>query len=368
MAGPTPPVWPVATRTPFVYFARSIRVIHQQNSPAAGLPPDGATTTKTPGRRALARWLRIVPFLAAVAAVLMVAPIQPASAHARPVRFDPAPGAVLQSAPTSIQAWFTSDLRNAGDTFIRVFDASKKRVDTGTIGLSNDRRNMSIGLQADLPEGAYLVHWSTLDDGDGETFAGCHVFYIGQAAADQAVSKGAALDGGANCPAIEPESSSTVEFTVDVSGSSATVNIATENFTLKTPDGTSRNINTGHFHIYLDMVPLDAMGGHGHDESAGSTAHADGHSADHDAAGAVENPVHWDKTSYTFHDLAPGTHTISVALFYQDHTPFSPPAIASETFTVGGGGGGVETWMLIVGIGAGVAVGIAGGRVLAGSR
>ena len=53
-------------------------------------------------------------------------------AHSRPLRFDPAPGAVLQAAPASITGYFTSDIRRDPNwSFIHVEDAQGQRVDTG---------------------------------------------------------------------------------------------------------------------------------------------------------------------------------------------------------------------------------------------
>ena len=126
-----------------------------------------------------------------------------ATAHSRPVRFDPAPGAVLDSAPTMVTGWFNSDLRREDDSFIRVLDAEGNRVDVGDTELDPERRQMSATLAAGLGEGRYLVHWSTHDDGDGEVFSACHYFFVGQAAADAALAEDTAVDGGAECPASQ---------------------------------------------------------------------------------------------------------------------------------------------------------------------
>jgi hypothetical protein len=66
---------------------------------------------------------------------------------------------------------------------------------------------MSVALTPGLAEGRYLVHWNTLDDGDGHPAGGCYVFFIGQAAADAAVRGGDPLDGGSLCPAVAEEAS-----------------------------------------------------------------------------------------------------------------------------------------------------------------
>jgi methionine-rich copper-binding protein CopC len=127
-----------------------------------------------------------------------------ASAHSRPIRFDPAPGAVLQSAPAQVQGWFTADIRRDPNwSFIRVADAQGNRVDTGEVQLSSDRRQMSVALKSGLAPGRYIVTWRTYDDGDGAIFGDCYAFFVGQAAADAAVTSNSRLDGGGSCARIE---------------------------------------------------------------------------------------------------------------------------------------------------------------------
>lgn len=314
---------------------------------------------------------RLPFFLALGALIALVVGVQAVAAHSRPIRFTPAPGAVLETAPTSIQSWFTSDIRNVDDSFIRVFDSANKRVDTGSIRLTTDRRQMSINLQSDLPGGSYLVYWSTFDDADDEVFAGCYIFFVGQAAANAAAAAGNPMDGGERCPVNPTETTvSSIEIEIKVDGSNATINMMPTNFEPRSPDGTTHEVAKGHYHIYLDKIPVDLISGegHSHDGSAdsGSTDHA-GHSgaAADDPNGLIENPVMWNSNSYTFKDLRPGLHTVAVALNYDDHTSYNPPVIATANFEIGGGsGGGVETWMLIAGIGVAGAVGLAAGQVL----
>jgi hypothetical protein len=75
----------------------------------------------------------------------------------------------------------------------------------------------------------------------------------------------------------------------------------------------------------------------------------------------------WFASELKLTNLSPGKHTVSVALFYDDHSPFSPPVVATKTFTVerDSDEGGVPVWGLAVGIAAGAVVGAAGGRLLA---
>jgi methionine-rich copper-binding protein CopC len=306
----------------------------------------------------------------ALALMALMAAAQIATAHSRPVRFDPAPGAVLNSAPTEVSGWFTSDVRRDEHSFIRVLDAGGARVDAGAVALSSDRRQMSVGLSSGLGEGRYLVHWSTFDDEDGEVFEGCYTFFVGQAAAESAVANGDALDGGADCPVGgQPDghahaSAASLEISVPerVSGNSVSVTMNPTNFTPRAPDGSTMDPAFGHYHIYLDKIPLDVLTGmseHSHDENghaSETTTHEDMKSAAD--GGLVENPVMTFQNSYTFSNLKPGVHTITVVLNYDNHQPLQPPVIASRTFTVEGeDGGGAPLWTLaaagLVGLAAG---------------
>lgn len=150
--------------------------------------------------RALTR-IGIVVAASAVAAMLYV---QLASAHSRPIRFDPAPGAVLSAAPAQVSGWFTSDLRRDPNwNFIRVLGPNGQRVDTGEPILGADRLSMTVNLQSGLGAGRYLVTWRTWDDADGEIFGDCYTFFVGQAAADAAIAQKVRLDGGSQCERIE---------------------------------------------------------------------------------------------------------------------------------------------------------------------
>jgi methionine-rich copper-binding protein CopC len=120
------------------------------------------------------------------------------------LRFDPAPGAVLQSPPSQVTGWFSSDIRRDPNwSFIQVSDAQGQRVDMGEAQLSGDRLQMTATLKPGLGPGAYLVTWRTWDDGDAEIFGDCYVFYVGQPAADAAVAAKTRLDGGSKCQRIE---------------------------------------------------------------------------------------------------------------------------------------------------------------------
>lgn len=139
-----------------------------------------------------------------LALLLLLVVTAAAMAHSRPTRFDPAPGAVLDTAPVRVQAWFTSEIRRDPNwSFLQVTDAQGNRVDVGELQLSTDRLSMTVDLRAGLAAGRYLVTWRTYDDSDGEIFGDCYTIFIGQDAADAAVSAKQRLDGGSNCQRIE---------------------------------------------------------------------------------------------------------------------------------------------------------------------
>lgn len=322
---------------------------------------------------------KLLILFAAFTALSAIAFAGIASAHSRPVRFDPSPGQVLTTAPSSVTGWFTSDIRRADESFIQVLDHSGARLDSGDIQLSSDRRQMSVSLKAGVGEGKYLVYWSTFDDADGEVFSGCYTFFVGKAAADQAIANGEALDGGGDCPATaghEAANPPSVEISIpDVNeGQNATLQISPTNFTVRAPDGKTRDPNLGHYHVYLDKWPVELLTGEeaGHSQEGAETPSAsDSHDADESkhAGGMAENPMMIAKDTFTFTDLEPGVHTVTVALTYDDHSLLVPPVLASTSFTVkpDDAGGGVPAWTIALGAVAGLAAGAAGMKFV-GSR
>jgi methionine-rich copper-binding protein CopC len=334
------------------------------------------------------RKLLFIPVLAALAALASISLVD---AHSRPVRFDPDPGEVLSSAPSEVTGWFTSDIRRADESFVHVLDHDGAEVQTGEAQLSTDRRQMSTALQTGLAAGRYVVYWSTLDDADGEVFTGCYAFFVGQAAADEAVEHGEALDGGGDCPATAKEAEHTHEEGEEdpnaasvaisipevVDGGRATLEITPANFTPREPDGSTVDPSFGHYHIYLDKVPVDVLTGHSpeegadhEDDASGSTGTSEEHEDDtaENPGGLVENPVMWTENSYTFTNLEPGYHTVSVVLNHDDHTPLSPAVVAAQTFRVeDNDSGSLPVWALALGVIAGLVVGGVGVK-LASSR
>jgi hypothetical protein len=86
---------------------------------------------------------------------------------------------------------------------LHVTDQQGNRIDTGETVVSANRRQMTVNLRPDLPAGRYIVTWRTFDDADGEIFGDCYTFFVGQAAADAAITDNFRLDAGSSCERIE---------------------------------------------------------------------------------------------------------------------------------------------------------------------
>src|SRR3990172_5282034 len=95
--------------------------------------------------------------LTLAAGLLALAAITAALGHSEPVRFDPAPGQVLDAAPPPPHP-------------------------------------MPPELTGELMPGQYVVAWSALSDEDEHADSGCYRFFIGHEAADAAARSGARLD------------------------------------------------------------------------------------------------------------------------------------------------------------------------------
>jgi methionine-rich copper-binding protein CopC len=105
--------------------------------------------------------------------------VQAAAAHARLVRADPAPGAVLRSAPRQVRAVFNEELAARG-SFLVVVDGRGRRVDDGKGGLDLDdldRRTLVARLRPVGP-GRYTVRWQATSADDGYVARGQYLFTV----------------------------------------------------------------------------------------------------------------------------------------------------------------------------------------------
>lgn len=110
----------------------------------------------------------------AVGAVLALAAVVSAAAHAEPVRATPGDGAVVTAPPPEIVLIMSQELaRLAGANDIEVLDAAGNDVTPGTAAIDPaDRRRLSVALPADLAPGEYTVRWTTLSAEDGDPASG----------------------------------------------------------------------------------------------------------------------------------------------------------------------------------------------------
>jgi len=325
--------------------------------------------------------MRFLILLLALASPLVF--IALASAHAAPERFDPSPGAVLKSAPQQVDGWFIQDVRRQADaSFIKVFDAGGMQLDDKSPVVDDmDRRHMSVKLESGLGAGRYMVAWETLSDEDDELDGGCFWFFVGQEAADKAHEEKLRINAPDGCPINleeasalftkpdNPSTSISIDMPSEVDGSEVTVNFMAEGVTIQPPTGSGRDPKFGHYHIYLDQIPVLQ---HSHGAAASPESGSMGMTA-----GAASATPDYSKDimvvsdSYTLKNLAPGHHVLTAALFYDDHTPFDPTVMQSVTFTVkdgeSGGGTGAAT-VIIIAIAAGAAGLLAGGGLAWGRR
>lgn len=103
--------------------------------------------------------------------------IPTASAHALPVRSDPASDAILQAPPSRVRMWFSEDL-NPNTSRIVVVDPTNRQVDNKDSHVANDNsREMIVDLPL-LPAGTYIVTWRTQSAADGHITGGSYIFRI----------------------------------------------------------------------------------------------------------------------------------------------------------------------------------------------
>lgn len=99
-----------------------------------------------------------------------------ASAHALPVRTDPASDAILNVPPQQVHIWFSEELIPQ-TSHLLVVDTTNREVDNKDSTVSNDGIEMSVTLPL-LPSGTYVVVWRSQSAFDGHIAAGSFLFRI----------------------------------------------------------------------------------------------------------------------------------------------------------------------------------------------
>ena len=132
----------------------------------AGPPRKGAMRSK---RVALIALLAVCGFM-----------VKTAFAHAEYARSEPGAGAIVSTSPARVDIWFTQDLfKREGENWIRVTGPAGDEVQSGdTVVDDDDRRHISVALQADLPPGEYTIAYRTLSIDDGDNYEGNFSFTL----------------------------------------------------------------------------------------------------------------------------------------------------------------------------------------------
>ncbi len=110
----------------------------------------------------------LVAFVAAAFLLTLVAGGQ-VSAHAELDRSVPEAGATVKGAPKLVEIWFTEEI--AKGSKIEVTDSAGNAVHVGEAAvdlMDPDRKHLTVGLNADLPDGIYTVAWTSKSAEDGD--------------------------------------------------------------------------------------------------------------------------------------------------------------------------------------------------------
>lgn len=124
-----------------------------------------------------ASWRRLpaVVLLMSFAGLLFAA--SPALAHAELLSSDPAPGAVLDAAPTSIMLVFTEPIEISLGA-IRLFDGAGNQVDIGKATHPAGHTEQVRVALGDLADGSYVVDWSVVSS-DSHPVRAAYTFQVG---------------------------------------------------------------------------------------------------------------------------------------------------------------------------------------------
>ena len=120
------------------------------------------------------------------------------------------------------------------------------------------------------------------------------------------------MNGTPNIMMVQPSEGATL------TGNSVDVSVDVKNFSLVDALGKASVAGQGHIHYFIDVLPPTEPG-----------------------KPAVTTPGSYAatiNTTHTWENVSPGTHTFSVELANNDHTPLVPPVVRTVTVTVKAGG------------------------------
>lgn len=125
-----------------------------------------------------------------------------ALAHSRYVRSTPGDGAIIATAPTRVDIWFSQELfRRKGENVIHVTGPDGAEVSTGDTSIDDDdRTHIWVNVKPDLPAGTYQVAWRNVSLEDGHPFEGSFSFTIDPKALATSTPLGTPTSGDAPSP------------------------------------------------------------------------------------------------------------------------------------------------------------------------
>ncbi len=116
-----------------------------------------------------------------------------ADAHASLVKADPAPNALVPSAPKHLTLWFDEPI-DLSFTTVEVLDSSRARFDAGALSTApGDPKQLRVPLK-EMPDGTYTVAWKVLSAADGHITRGNYAFSVGKITASVATSTEPTVD------------------------------------------------------------------------------------------------------------------------------------------------------------------------------
>ena len=130
-------------------------------------------------------------------AILALAAPDVAFAHARLSSANPAPNAILTTAPTTITITFTESLDQSGSDII-VYNQEGKQVSIGKGKVdTSDAKKMTVQMHGVDSEG-YSVVWRSKSLVDGDPFTGAYGFTVSKDATPSPGNTGGGSSGGAS--------------------------------------------------------------------------------------------------------------------------------------------------------------------------
>ena len=131
--------------------------------------------------------------LVAIAALVALAVVPAAGAHARLITTEPANDAVLEQSPGFVLLRFDEPVETAFGA-IRVYDAHARRVDAGKVERPRETE-ARVALDRRLARGTYTATWRAVS-ADGHPISGAFVFHVGAPGANPAGIAAQVLEGG----------------------------------------------------------------------------------------------------------------------------------------------------------------------------